>query len=102
MIRLRTVKPQRRIRADFKRHRLEGDEPRRLSGDVGGLKPCEYAVGERCAGIGKGRLDKGVVFGEEVELDKVAGVGGNEGGGVCEAVFANLDKVGDGGCHTAG
>lgn len=43
-----------------------------------------------------------MVFGEKIELDKVAGVGSDEGGSVCEAVFTDFDEVGDGGSHTTG
>ena len=37
-----------------------------------------------------------MVFCKEVELHKVTGFGGDEGGSICEAVFTDFDEVSDG------
>jgi len=95
MIGLSAVEPQRVRRINLERSGLKGHKTSAVFSDVCGLKASEDPVFEGGAGILEGRLNDGVIFSEEVELDLITKIGGDKRRRVGKTVFADFDKMGD-------
>ena len=71
MICLSTVEPQGNSRANFKRSSFESDEANVLASDLARMEASEDTVWKRNAGVVEGGLNYRMIFGIELELDKV-------------------------------